>query len=119
MIRHIVFFTAKDKADIDRIVEGLSILTSIPYARRLEIARNRKSNQLGDEIDVVVYGEFDSETELAAYKTHDLYREAIRCVRPLRELRFAADYELSTDVHFAGTAGLSHVARRSRSAGRG
>ncbi|WP_342709780.1 Dabb family protein [Bradyrhizobium sp. B124] len=119
MIRHIVFFTAKDKARIDQIIEGLSVLTSIPYARRLEIARNRKSDQLGNEIDVVVYGEFDSETELAAYKTHDLYREAIRSVRPLRELRFATDYELSTDVHFAGTAGLNQVARRSQPDGRG
>ncbi|MCP3413577.1 Dabb family protein [Bradyrhizobium brasilense] len=118
MIRHIVFFTAKEKADIDQIVEGLSVLTSIPYARRLEIARNRKSDQLGNDIDVVVYGEFDSETDLAAYKTHALYREAIRCVRPLRELRFAADYELSTEVHFAGTAGLTQVARRSGPADR-
>jgi len=118
MIRHIVFFTARDEAGIDQIVEGLSVLTSIPYARRLEIARNRKRDQLGNDIDVVVYGEFDSETDLAAYKTHNLYREAIRCVRPLRELRFAADYELSTDVHFAGTAGLTQVARRSGPAGR-
>ncbi len=118
MIRHIVFFTARDEAGIDQIVEGLSVLTSIPYARRLEIARNRKRDQLGNDIDVVVYGEFDSETDLAAYKTHNLYREAIRRVRPLRELRFAADYELSTDVHFAGTAGLTQVARRSGPAGR-
>ncbi|MCC8970061.1 Dabb family protein [Bradyrhizobium brasilense] len=113
MIRHIVFFTAKDDSGIGQIVEGLSVLTSIPHARRLEIAYNRKSDQLGNEIDVVVYGEFDSETELAAYKTHDLYRQAIRRVRPLRELRFAADYDLSVDVHFAGTAGVSQVARRS------
>ncbi|WP_375779061.1 Dabb family protein [Bradyrhizobium sp. ma5] len=105
MIRHIVFFTAKDQASIDQIVEGLSVLTSVPYARRLEIARNRKSDQLGNEIDVVVYGEFESETDLAAYKTHDIYQEAIRRVRPLRELRFAADYELSADVYFAGTSG--------------
>ncbi|TKV80153.1 Dabb family protein [Bradyrhizobium elkanii] len=118
MIRHIVLFTAKDAADIDQIIEGLSVLTSIPYARRLEIARNRKSDQLGNDIDVVVYGEFDSEADLASYKSHDSYREAIRCVRPLRELRFAADYELSADVHFAGTAGLNQVARRSRPGGR-
>ncbi|MES5481481.1 Dabb family protein [Bradyrhizobium sp. INPA03-11B] len=117
MIRHIVFFTAKDKADIDQIIEGLSVLTTIPHARRLEIARNRKNDQLGNDIDVVVYGEFDSERDLAAYKAHNLYLEAIRCVRPLRELRFAADYELSTDVHFAGTAGLSQIARRSRPVG--
>ncbi|WP_375781052.1 Dabb family protein [Bradyrhizobium sp. ma5] len=59
-----------------QIVEGLSVLTAIPYARRLEIARNRKSDQFGNEVDVVVYGEFDSEMDLAAYKTHDLYQEA-------------------------------------------
>jgi len=93
MIRHIVLFSAKDKADIDRIVDGLSVLTAIPHARRLEIARNRKTDQLGNDIDVVVYGEFENEAELAAYKAHDLYKESIKRVRPLRELRFAADYD--------------------------
>jgi hypothetical protein len=97
MIRHIVLFTAKDKADIDQMIDGLSVLTAIPHARRLEVARNRKTDQLGNDIDVVVYGEFDSETELAAYKAHDLYRESIKRVRPLRELRFAADYNASDD----------------------
>ena len=97
MIRHIVLFTAKDKADIDRIVDGLSVLTAIPHARRLEIARNRKTDQLGNDIDVVVYGEFENEADLAAYKAHDLYKESIKRVRPLRELRFAADYN-SADV---------------------
>ncbi|RTL75867.1 MAG: Dabb family protein [Bradyrhizobiaceae bacterium] len=96
MIRHIVLFSAKDKVDIDRIVDGLSVLTAIPHARRLEIARNRKTDQLGNDIDVVVYGEFENEAELAAYKAHDLYKESIKRVRPLRELRFAADYD-STD----------------------
>ncbi|KWV58313.1 stress responsive protein [Bradyrhizobium macuxiense] len=119
MIRHIVFFTAKNRADIDQIIEGLSVLTTVPHARRLEIARNRKGDQLGNDIDVIVYGEFDSERDLAAYKTHSLYLEAIRRVRPLRELRFAADYELSTDVHFAGTGGLRQIARRSRQADTG
>ncbi|WGR90875.1 Dabb family protein (plasmid) [Bradyrhizobium sp. ISRA443] len=112
MIRHIVLFTAKDKAHIDQILEGLSVVTTIPHARRLEIARNSKTDQLANDIDVVVYGEFDSETELAAYKAHDLYQESIRRVRPLRELRFAADYNLSTDAHFVSTAGATHVVRR-------
>jgi hypothetical protein len=92
MIRHVVLFTAKDKADIDQMIDGLSVLTAIPHARRLEVARNRKTDQFGNDIDVVVYGEFDGETELAAYKAHDLYRESIKRVRPLRELRFAADF---------------------------
>lgn len=97
MIRHIVLFTAKNKADTDRIVDGLSVLTTIPHALRLEIARNRKTDQLGNDIDVVVYGEFENEAELAAYKRHDLYKESIKRVQPLRELRFAADYD-SADV---------------------
>lgn len=94
MIRHIVLFTAKDKADIDQIIEGLSVLTRIPHARRLEVARNRKTDQLGNDIDIVVYGEFDSETDLQSYKAHHLYQESIDRVRPLRELRLAADYDV-------------------------
>jgi hypothetical protein len=35
MIRHVVLFTAKDKADIDQMIDGLSVLTAIPHARRL------------------------------------------------------------------------------------
>lgn len=70
MIRHIVFFSAKDTAYIDQLVDGLSILATIPHARRLEVARNRKTDQLGNELDVVVYGEFDNETSLAAEYDH-------------------------------------------------
>ena len=95
MIRHIVLFTAKDKADIDQIIEGLSVLTGIPHARRLEVARNRKTDQLGNDIDIVVYGEFDSEIDLKSFKAHPLYQESIDRVRPLRELRLAADYDVS------------------------
>ncbi len=96
MIRHIVLFTAKDKDHIEKLIEGLSILTAIPHARRLEVVRNRKSDELGNDIDVIVYGEFEGETELAAYKAHELYQEAVGRVRPLRELRFAADYDVLT-----------------------
>lgn len=86
MIRHIVLFTAKDTAHIDQILEGLSLLTTIPHARRLEVARNFKTDQLGNDIDVVVYGEFDNEAELAAHKAHELYQRSTRRVRPLRKL---------------------------------
>ena len=85
MIRHIVFFSAKDKADIDQVIDGLSILTGIPHARKLEVARNKKTDQLGNDVDAVVYGEFDDEAALAAFKAHDLYHESIRRVRPIRD----------------------------------
>lgn len=93
MIRHIVLFTAKDPADVDAIVEGLSVLATIPHARRIEVARNAKTDPFGNDIDVIVYGEFDDEAALTAYKSHPTYLESISRVKPLRELRFAAHYD--------------------------
>lgn len=98
MIRHIVFFTGKSNHNIEPIQEGLELLTRIPHALRLEIALNRKSDPLSREIDVVVYGEFEDDAALAAYKAHELYAEAVKRVRPLRELRLAADYDTRTAV---------------------
>ncbi|QLP98858.1 MAG: Dabb family protein [Rhodoblastus sp.] len=105
MIRHIVFFTAKSPDDLDAIMAGLSVLTTIPHARKLEIARNAKADPFGNEIDVIVYGEFDDEAALAAYKNHPTYAESIRRVRPIRELRFAAHYETSAALTEASAAG--------------
>ncbi|RXH06642.1 Dabb family protein [Bradyrhizobium vignae] len=78
MSRHIVFLTANSNAYIDRIIDG----TTIPHARRLEVARNPKTDELGNDIDIVVCGQFDNEAELATYKG------SIRRLRPLRELGF-------------------------------
>lgn len=93
MIRHIVFFSAQDRADLDRIEAGLKLLEGIEGPRLLEVRRNLRRDQLGNEIDIVVYGEFADEAALEAYKRHPLYAEAIAAVRPLRELRFAADVQ--------------------------
>lgn len=93
MIRHIVLFSAKSPADLDDIVAGLSLLTTIPHARKLEVARNAKTDPFGNDIDIIVYGEFDDEAALAAYKNHPTYAESIRRVRPIREMRFAAHYD--------------------------
>ena len=93
MIRHIVFFSARDPEDLEKIRAGLSLLTEIPSAAKLEIGQNVKTDQLGGEVDLVVYGEFDDEAALAAYKAHENYQRSIEIVRPLREMRMAADYE--------------------------
>jgi Stress responsive A/B Barrel Domain len=98
MIRHIVFFSTERDSNIGQIQEGLTLLTRIPHALRLEVALNRKSDPLSKEIDIVVYGEFESDAALAAYKVHELYREAVRRVRPLRELRLAADYDVAAAI---------------------
>lgn len=93
MIRHIVFFTARSDEDRDAVLAGLSLLTEIPHARLLEIGSNVKTDQLGNAVDFVVYGEFDDEAALAAYKAHPIYQKSIERVRPLREMRIAADYD--------------------------
>ena len=92
MIRHIVFFTAEAE-EIDRVRAGLSLLTQIPHASKLEIGTNVKSDQLGNEVDLVVYGEFEDAAALAAYKAHPVYQASIDIVRPIREMRIAADYD--------------------------
>ncbi len=97
MIRHIVFFTAPAE-NLEEVRAGLSILTAIPHARLLEIGTNIKTDQLGTDVDLVVYGEFDDEAALAAYKAHPDYQRSIDLVRPIREMRMAADYESDAAV---------------------
>ena len=92
MIRHIVFFSAREAEDVGKVADGLRLLGAIPGAGLFEVGLNRKLDQLSDAIDVVVYAEFADEAALAAWKAHPLYAEAIRVVRPLRELRYSADF---------------------------
>ena len=98
MIRHVVFFTAKSPENLPAILDGLRLLGTIPHVSHFEVTPNRKVDQIGNDIDVVVYAEFDSEAALKAYKAHPTYAEATRRVRPLRELRFAADFEAAEEA---------------------
>ncbi|NIA70808.1 Dabb family protein [Pelagibius litoralis] len=97
MIRHIVLFRARRPDDVEAIRSGLDRLREIPDAAHLEVALNGRQDAWSSEIDVVVYGEFRDAAALEAYKAHPLYHEAIRLVRPLRDLRIAADYQAPTD----------------------
>ncbi|MEO3429217.1 Dabb family protein [Pelagibius sp. CAU 1746] len=93
MIRHIVFFTAKNPQDRETIYEGLSLLLDIPDRRHLEIGRNFGTDRLSPGgPDFIVYGEFEDEAQLSAYKAHPLYEKSIEVVRPLRDKRIAADF---------------------------
>lgn len=98
MIRHIVFFTVADPANLRTVEEGLSLLKGNPHARHLEIGVNRKADGLSHEVDLVVYAEFDDWTALSAYKAHPLYQRSIDIVRPLRDKRIAADFETTVEV---------------------
>jgi quinol monooxygenase YgiN len=94
MIRHIVFFRAADPADKEAVFQGLSLLATIPHHSHFEVGRNLAVDAISpDGPDFVVYGEFADEAQLAAYKAHPTYAEATRRVRPLRDMRIAADFQ--------------------------
>ena len=93
MIRHVVFFSAANPDDVERVREGLMMLAQIPHARHFEVGRNLQSDPIaGARVDLVVYAEFEDEAALAAYKAHPIYDACTARVRPLRELRIAADF---------------------------
>ena len=75
-----------------RIRDGLSMLADIPHASVFEVVQNSRVDSLSGEIDVVVYAEFPDDAALQAYKSHPLYQQAIDVVRPLRDMRIAADF---------------------------
>lgn len=91
MIRHIVFFSAKEGQDVQAIRSGLLALAAIPHSSHFEVTVNTKVDPLCDRIDLVVYAEFEDAAALAAYKADPVYVETTRKVRPMRELRFSAD----------------------------
>ncbi|WP_309084398.1 Dabb family protein [Chelativorans sp.] len=98
MIRHIVFFSAKRREDIERIAEELKGLGQIPHSDFFEVGLNRQVDQFSSEVDVIVYAEFRDEAALSAYKAHPIYHEMVAKVRPLREMRIAADFVSKASV---------------------
>ncbi|MEO3415213.1 Dabb family protein [Roseovarius sp. CAU 1744] len=98
MIRHIVFFSAANPEDVDTIRDGLMMLKDIPDAHHFEVGRNLRSDKItGPQVDVVVYAEFTDQAALDAYKSNPIYAACIAKVRPLREMRIAADFEAPSD----------------------
>jgi len=93
LIRHIVFFSVRRKDEVEAVRKGLMALGDIPHSSFFEVVANTKVDPLSDEVDLVVYAEFEDQAALAAYKAHPLYDETTRKVRPLRELRLSADVE--------------------------
>ncbi len=97
MIRHIVFFSATDRADVNTIREGLMMLGDIPDSQVFEVGLNLQSDTIaGATVDVVVYAEFKDEAALAAYKANPIYEACTARVRPMREMRIAADFKSIT-----------------------
>ena len=81
------------RAWADPTSSRLEKLATIPGSTLFDVRANTKSDQIGYDIDVVVYSEFPDLDALKAYKAHPTYAEVTAAVRPLRESRFAADIE--------------------------
>jgi quinol monooxygenase YgiN len=93
MIRHIVFFSAREGQDVEEVRAGLMMLASIPHATHFEVGRNLHTDEINKEApDLVVYGEFADEAALGAFKAHPTYAACTAHVRPMREMRIAADF---------------------------
>ena len=91
MIRHIVFFTIKDKEDIMNVSDMLRGLGLIPCIKHFEVAVNAHLDQQNNDIDIVVYAEFADINAFTEYKNHSTYKQITKKVQPRRELRFCAD----------------------------
>lgn len=94
MIRHIVFFSAKDPSDLPRIKAGLETLGQIVHHDHFEVVENARVDPMGNSVDLVVYAEFRDAEALAAYKADPIYDASTKAVRPLRDMRYSADYEV-------------------------
>ncbi|MBY7648971.1 MAG: stress responsive protein [Candidatus Liberibacter europaeus] len=97
MIRHIVFFTVLPE-NYELVRSGLSVLVDIPHARLIEIGDNLCIDNWSKEVDLIVYGEFDDQESLDAFKRDPLYKSSILKVKDFRKLRFVADYDTNYSV---------------------
>jgi len=94
MIRHTVFFSAAEGQSVEDVRNGLMMLADIPHADHFEVGRNLQADTISTEVpDLVVYAEFEDEAALAAFKAHPTYAACTARVRPMREMRIAADFE--------------------------
>lgn len=77
--------------------DGLKILESIPDCISLKICKGKKLDTISEPVDCVVFGLFEDEAQLEAFKAHPTYAESIARVRPLRDRRVVADFYLEGD----------------------
>ncbi|MEM6690207.1 MAG: Dabb family protein [Planctomycetota bacterium] len=94
MIRHIAFFSVRDSADIDLVIETLRGYQDIDEVESLEVARNDRCDDLDQQIDVVLHATFRDREALDRYKAHPRYIAGIDVIRPRRKIRHVVDYEV-------------------------
>ncbi len=99
MIKHIVIWKLKDEALGKTREENARELKSrlealkdrIPQLRAIEVGLNVKPSDAAG--DAVLYSEFDSLDDLAAYADHPAHQEVLEFVRSIVSTRTVVDYE--------------------------
>jgi len=98
MIRHVVLFSLKHKDNLEPARRGLLRLGDIPQVRALEVAVNLRHDRFDNQVDLIVHAVFDDQAALDAYRHHPIYQEATDAVRPLRDMRVAADFVTTVGI---------------------
>jgi len=100
MIKHIVMWRLKENAGGAAKVENARAMKArlealpeaIPEIGRLEVGLNVKDSERA--ADVVLYSEFDSPADLAAYIQHPAHQEVVTFVREIAAETRVVDYEV-------------------------
>jgi quinol monooxygenase YgiN len=93
MIKHIVMWKLRNKADAEIIKDNLEALVGkIPGLLKLEVGIDFSDSE--QSADVVLYSELESREALAAYQSHPEHQTVIPLVKAAAVSRTVVDYEV-------------------------
>jgi len=94
MIKHIVMWKLRNKADAEIIKDKLeALMGKIPGLRHIEVGIDFSSSE--QSADVVLYSELESREALQAYQQHPEHQAVIPLVKAASVSRAVVDYELA------------------------
>jgi len=94
MIKHIVMWKLRNKADAEIIKDNLeALLGKIPGLLNVEVGIDFSDSE--QSADVVLYSEFESREALAAYQSHPDHQAVIPLVKAAAVSRVVVDYEVA------------------------
>jgi len=92
MIKHIVMWKLRNKADAEIIKDNLEALVGkIPGLLKLEIGIDFSNKE--QSADIVLYSELEDREALSAYQAHPKHQAVIPLVQAATVSRLVVDYE--------------------------
>lgn len=92
MIKHIVMWKLRNKADAEIIKDNLEALVGkIPGLLKLEIGIDFSNKE--QSADIVLYSELEDREALSAYQAHPEHQAVIPLVQAATVSRLVVDYE--------------------------